>query len=282
MVGRAGRRGMDEAGFAYLRVNPWEVDFSSLRHLLEGRPEQVSSRFATTYATLLNLYRNYGDNLLPFYLKTFHAFQTPPARHREEFASVDRRLSLLKDSGYTEPGAAPNRGNLTHKGAFAATLYGYELLLSELFEEGTLDKLNATDLGVLLLAMVYEPRRGMGPPPKLPRRFGHLMQTSMDLLAGIHKEERRRQVSPLSKQPCFHLAEALERWLQGGNFDKVAEQARADEGELARYFRMTIQMARTLHLASEAGAGLKQKAGDLIQRINRDPVDAEAELRRSL
>ncbi|MDP3767542.1 MAG: DEAD/DEAH box helicase, partial [Dehalococcoidia bacterium] len=63
VAGRAGRRGMDEAGFVYLRINPQHVAYPEVLRLLQGTPEPVHSRFNTTYATLLNLYRRHGRGL---------------------------------------------------------------------------------------------------------------------------------------------------------------------------------------------------------------------------
>jgi len=133
MAGRAGRRGMDPAGFVYLRVNPWEVPFPDLANLIQGKPEQVSSRFSLTYATILNLYRNYEQDLLPFYQKTLHAFQAPQQHQREVFSMVERKLALLQRLGYIQPGQN-RKGRVTAKGEFAVSIYGYELFLSELFD----------------------------------------------------------------------------------------------------------------------------------------------------
>ncbi|MBI3332495.1 MAG: DEAD/DEAH box helicase [Candidatus Omnitrophica bacterium] len=283
MAGRAGRRGMDETGFVYLRVNPWEISFHEMEHLLHGKPEEVSSRFSLTYATLLNLYRHYETDLVPFYQKTLHAFQAPQLHQRETLALVNRKLSLLKELGCLRP------KGLTPKGIFAANLYGYELILSELFEIGFLDQLNLTDLGILLLATVYEPRRGSPfrpgsgqAPAKLPHRIQGMASQVNQVLETIHRQERRFRVGPLSKGPSFQLSMAMERWLGGAAFDKTVALAGLDEGEIIRYFRMTIQLARSLTGTPTASHALKGKAFELLKRINRDPVDAEAELRRSL
>ena len=271
MAGRAGRRGMDEQGFVYLRVNPWDLPFNTLSNLLHGKPEQVSSRFSLTYATLLNLHRSYGQDLLSFYQKTLHAFQAPAAIQREALSLIQRKFSLLQKWGYLN----------TAKGKFAVSIYGYELILSELFAGRVLDELNGTDLGILLLALVYEPRRG-AQPVRLPHRLRGLAEQTQDLVDRIHQEERRLQIRPLTKGPAFGLSQAMERWIAGAAFDKVVEMADVAEGELIRYLRMAIQLCRALHAAPAASPALKEKTHRLLTLINRDPVDAEAELRRSL
>ena len=281
MAGRAGRRGMDETGFVYLRVNPWEINFSDLQRLLQGKPEEVSSRFRLTYATILNLYRHYGRNLLPFYQKTLHAFQAPKFYQKEAMDLIQRKLNLLEKLGYMQPAPPGLPGKLSPKGEFAANIYGYELFLSELYERKMLAELSLVDLGTLLLATVYEPRRG-GPPARLSSHVADLADRANEILEKIHREEKAQRIFPLSKPPAFHLWAALERWIAGTPFLKVVETANVDEGELIRYLRMTVQMCRTLSLMPAAAKNLKEKSLRLLERINRDEVDAEAELRRSL
>jgi superfamily II RNA helicase len=275
MAGRAGRRGMDEEGFVYLRVNPWEIPFHTLTHLLHGKPERVVSRFNSTYATILNLYRAYRLKLLPFYQQTFHAFQSPQADQRETFGLIDRKLSLLKEWRYV------TAEGLTPKGIFASGLYGYELILSELFDSDWLDTLDLTDLGIFLLGMVFEPRRGLF-QVKLPRRVRTLSSQAEEVLKAIRGQERRFRIIPLTKGPAFQLSAAMEMWLGGARFERVVQAMNVDEGELIRYFRMTLQLARSLATDSGASPALKEKSWQLFKKINRDPVDAEAELRRSL
>lgn len=276
MAGRAGRRGMDEKGFVYLRVNPGEISPSQVDHLLHGRSEEVSSRFSLNYATVLNLYRHTGENLLPFYQKTLHAYQSPAHHQREAFSLIQRKLELLRKLGYIGNGRT-----LSTKGEFAVTIYGYELFLSELFEAGLLDSLGHVDLGILLLALVYEPRRGT-PSPRLPHRVRGLAERAIEILDRIHAEERRLRIAPLTKVPAFHLSLGMERWIAGAAFQKVVEMTDAAEGELIRYLRMTVQLVRALAASPAAGPGLKEKSSRLLRLINRDEVDAEAELRRSL
>ena len=280
MAGRAGRRGMDETGFVYLRINPGEISFSQLSNLIQGKPEQVSSRFNLTYATLLNLYRSLEQNLMPFYKKTLHAFQATAVQQREALSLIERKLELLKRLGYIHPPGSVQR--LSAKGNFAVSIYGYELFLSELFELGMLERLGLIDLGMLLLALVYEPRRSGGPPLHLTHHLRDLADPAYQVLEAIHREERKLRISPLTKGPAFHLSAAMERWIAGAAFDRTVETAQAAEGELIRYFRMTVQLCRALAAAPAASKSLKDKAGTLLRRINRDQVDAEAELRRSL
>jgi superfamily II RNA helicase len=272
MAGRAGRRGMDPEGFVYVRVNPEHVSLPELHKLLHGDPEPVHSRFNTAYATLLNLYREHGRRLLALYPRTLYHYQTTGARRQEGLELLQRKLELLTALGYL------TGGGLTRRGEFAAWLYGYELLLTELQFAGHLSALDPLQLALLLAAQVYEPRPTAG-PPKRHRLSQRLQALCQGPLERIHREEHRRRISPRTKSPAFHLSHAVEAWMSRAPFARLSQHTDVDEGELVRYFRMTVQLLRQLGELPGADAGLRANARKAMERINRDVVDAEAQLR---
>lgn len=272
MAGRAGRRGMDPEGFVYVRVNPEHVAAPELQQLLHGDPEPVQSRFNTAYATLINLYRGHGQALLGLFPRTLYHYQTTGTRRQEGLELMQRKLELLTALGYL------TGGGLTQRGEFAAYLYGYELLLTELQFAGHLSALDPLELALLLAAQVYEPRPTAEPPKrhKLSERLAELCQ---DPLNRIHREEHKRRISPRTKSPAFHLSHAVEAWMSRAPFHKLSKYSDVDEGELVRYFRMTVQLLRQLGDLPGVDAGLRANARKARERINRDVVDAEAQLR---
>jgi len=272
MAGRAGRRGMDDAGFVYVRVHPTHVPYPEVVRLLHGTPEPVQSRFNMTYATLLNLHRRYGRGLLDVFPKTLYYFQTSGPRRQAGLELMTRKLDLLTSLGYlTEDG-------LTAKGEFGSWLYGYELLLSELHEAGALHALDPVMLAVLLVAVVYEPRPGRSPhsPHRMSKRLARLCH---DPLQRIHQAERAFRITPRSKAPAFGLSLAMEAWMHKQPFDRLSHRTEVDEGEIVRYFRMTVQLLRQLHEDPASDAQLQTTARRAMERINRDVIDAEAQLR---
>ncbi|MBI4003387.1 MAG: DEAD/DEAH box helicase [Candidatus Omnitrophica bacterium] len=272
MAGRAGRRGMDEAGFVYLRVNPHHVSFSEVQHLLQGEPEPVHSRFNTTYATLLNLFRRHGPALVELFPKTLYYFQTSGARRQAGLDLMQRKLELLRILGYLTP------TTLTPKGEFGAWLYGHELLLTELHTDGRLDDLSVHELALLAAAIVFEPKPKMG-AAKSHRVSKRLASRCAEPLARIHKEEARLRIAPRAKAPAFHLSLAMDAWLQKAAFAKLTRLCEVDEGEIVRYFRMAVQLLRQLAEAPAAEPSLRTAARKALERVNRDVVDAEAQLR---
>ena len=272
MAGRAGRRGMDAEGFVYLRVNPRHVAYPEVLHLLHAAPEPVESRFNTAYATLLNLYRRHGRALLDVFPKTLYYAQTSGARRQQGLDLMQRKLDLLETMGYL------TRTALTPKGEFGAWVYGYELLLTELHARRRLADLDPVALAVLMAAVVYEPRPRTEPPRPhhLSKRLGQLCR---EPLAHIHKEEGRFRIAPKTKAPSFHLTHAMEAWMGGAAFDRITRLCDVDEGEIVRYFRMAVQLLRQLAEAPAADGPLRAAAEQARRRVNRDLIDAEAQLR---
>ena len=272
MAGRAGRRGMDEAGFVYLRINPSTVTYQEVMRVLHSKPEKVESRFNTAYATLLNLYRHHGRQLLKLFPQTFYYFQTQGHRRQAGLGLMERKLDLLEDLGYLD------EQGLAAKGEFAAWLFGYELLLTELHTQAALDALDPPSLAVLLAAAVYEPRPGLRLPKAhaLSRRLEELCQ---EPLGRIHRAEHLFRIHPKSKSPHFQLAAAMEAWFHGAAFSRLSKLCEVDDGEIVRYFRMTVQLLRQLIETPAAATNVHRKAQLALTRINRDVVDAEAQLR---
>jgi len=272
MAGRAGRRGMDDAGFVYLRINPTTVTYPEVMKILHSKPEPVQSRLNAGYATLLNLYRAHGRKLLDLFPQTFYYFQTTGRRQAEGLELMQRKLDLLEELGYLTP------AGLTEKGDFAAWMYGYELLMTELHASRALDELDPPSLAVLLAGIVYEPRPGLT-LPKTHRLAKRLEALCEEPLAKIHRAEHRLQVHPKSKAPHFQLAAATESWFHGAAFAKLTKLCEVDEGEIVRYFRMCVQLLRQLMESPAADPRLHRRAELALTRINRDVVDAEQQLR---
>ena len=272
MAGRAGRRGMDEAGFVYLRINPMHVSLAEVTHLLSGDPEPIQSRFNTTYATLLNLYRRHGPALLELFPKTLYYFQTSGERRHLGLELMQRKLDLLSSMGYL------TATELTPKGEFASWVYGYELLLTELHARERLTSLDPLSLAMLIVAIVYEPKpRAL--PPKPHRLSKQLAKLCAEPLAHIHKEELRCRITPKTKSPSFQLSHAIEAWMSHAPFARLTKLCDVDEGEIVRYFRMSVQLLRQLSESPASDPRLRTMANKALTRINRDVIDAEAQLR---
>lgn len=272
MAGRAGRRGIDTEGFVYCRINLQRINYEEVKRVIFGPPEEVRSQLNTSYATILNLFEKYQDNLFRVYPLSLHYFQSRKQEQKEALRLLDAKLKLLKDWGYIEGNA------LTKKGQFAKSVYGYELILAELYEENILEQLDEFGLGILAAAIVFEPRKNQR-PPTLSKNARRVKQACEELYAEIKRKEQRFRIYPIAKIPYFHLSNCVETWLRGTSFEKTLQCTDTDEGEIVRYFRMSIQILREISEAKVASYILKDKIKETIRVINRDVVDAEKQLR---
>lgn len=272
MAGRAGRRGKDKIGFVYCRINPRLIKPEQVKQIISASPEAVKSQFNSSYATLLNLYERYKDTVIEIYPLTLHHFQSRKHQKKEALRLLQAKLNLLKNSNYIK------ESTLTQKGLFARSIYGYELLLSELYEKGILEELDEFALGILCVAVVFEPRKNQH-ISNLPKTARYLKEICEEVHEIIKTTEIKYRIYPLSKRPYFHLTRATHAWLSGADFSKILRFTDTDEGQIIRFFRMAVQILREIASSNLSSPSLKTKIHRLIHILNRDIVDAERQLR---
>jgi len=272
MAGRAGRRGQDLEGFVYCRINPRRINLEDVKRIIYGKPEEVRSQLNTSYATVLNLYAKYKEDIFKVYPLSLHYFQSRKQEQKEALRLIEAKLKLLKESGYIHNDA------LTQKGQFAKSAYGYELILSELYVQNRLEQLDEFGLGIVAAAVVFEPRKNQH-MPGLSKTSRKLKRICEEIYEEIKHKEQRYRIYPFSKQPYFHLSSSMEAWLRGTNFAKTLQFTDTDEGEVVRYFRMAVQILREVNDAKVSSHILREKIRETMRVINRDIVDAEKQLR---
>lgn len=276
MAGRAGRRGMDEEGFVFLRINPYKVDLASVERVLYGEYEPITSQLNSCYATLLNLYQlKKEEAITSIYPFSFHFYQKDPFQRKQTLELLKRKMSLLKDMKYII------EEDISWKAELASRVYSFELPIGELYEKGILEGLDEGTLFILVSSLVYEPRKGEK-RPKLSKKVRKLKREADRLIKDIHRKERSFRIYPLSKKFYFHISEAARAWIEGTNFYKLDQYCFLDEGEIVRYFRMSIQVLREILSSKAIREDFKKKIRRCIERVNRDVIDAEAQLRQKI
>jgi len=272
MAGRAGRRGMDKEGFVYCRINPRRISYEEVYRTIYGPPEEVRSQLNTSYATILNLYQKHKEELFDIYPLSLHYFQSRKNEQKNALRLIEAKLQLLKDSGYIEEGL------LTPKGEFTKAVYGYELILAELYEAKILEQLDEFGLGIIASAIVFEPRKNQHilTQSKTSRKIKRISEI---IYARIKQNETKHRIFSFSKPPYFHLSSCMEAWLRGTSFDKILKYTDTDEGEIVRYFRMSVQILREISESPAASYIIKERVRETVRVINRDIVDAEKQLR---
>jgi len=273
MAGRAGRRGIDTEGFVYCRINPRRIHPDDAKRIIFSRPEEVRSQLNTSYATILNLYEKYKEDLTRIYPLSLHYFQCHKNEQKEALRLIEAKLKLLKELDCI------HNGELTIKGKFAKTVYGYELILAELFDQEILEHLDEFGLGIITVAIVFEPRKNQRLPTGLSKNCRKIKRTCEEIYDAIKHKEERCKIYPFTKMPYFHLSSGVEAWLRGTNFYRTLQFTDTDEGEVVRYFRMAIQILREINSTNVCSPVLNDRIKETIRVINRDVVDAEKQLR---
>jgi superfamily II RNA helicase len=273
MAGRSGRRGIDKEGFVYSRIDPKAVSWDELKSILKGTPEDIRSRFNASYATILNLYETHGEDLLQIHSLSFHCFQEKADYVARLLEQMQARLDILKQLGYIHD------YRLTEKGHFAKKIHGNELPMAELFGYGVLEDLTQDQLGVLALAAVFSPRPNIN-KPSLSHEIKSLETITTEVVRGIHRFEKKKRLGYLSKPFFYDLSIPLLEWMRSDSLQDIIDRLNIDEGEVIRYFRMSIQVLREM-LETPASEDLKKKINCAIGLINRGVIDAEEQLKKS-
>ncbi|MDP8234178.1 MAG: DEAD/DEAH box helicase [Candidatus Saelkia tenebricola] len=270
MAGRAGRRGIDKEGFVISRLKPYKEDVTAIKRILQGNPEPIKSQFNASYATILNLYHDTGDALLEIYPKTFHYFQFGKRKGSEK-KILEAKLKLLKQLRYIQ------NDKLTMKGQFASNMFGYELIIGELWDKGFFERLSWVELGIIICAIITEVR-GKEYLPKLDKRLKKIKREMWLATHQIQRIEKRFRIFPHTKTIHFQLTDAMHAWLMGKDFNQIIDKVSSDEGEIIRNFRMTNQVLRDMDQKIVTDS-LRSKIHKTTSIINRDIVNAEWQLK---
>jgi len=97
----------------------------------------------------------------------------------------------------------------------------------------------------------------------------------------VHGLERKMDIPDMSKRFNFDLTAPLLSWMRDPSFNRLVSQSDRDEGEIIRYFRMTVQVLREMRDA-RLSAAFNQRLREATGRVNRGFVNAEEQLRLGL
>lgn len=270
MGGRAGRRGIDETGYVY-SFTDLSLQAHSIKSLIRGIPEPVSSRFDLSYAGILNLYEKYGEDIYSIYYRSFKYFLEKRRGEGLKLSGLRKKVKILKELKYLDS------GSVSATGKFAREIHGYELSFGEVFRSDLIKDLYPKDLVYISLALVYEPKRGEQALPE-HGRSKYLYKLTKPLISRIHKYEKVNDIMNMSPNFNFNLSPAAEMWMREEPFLWCVSNSGIDEGDLVRYFRMSIQILRELLNTGLPGKS-RSKIEKAISLMNRDIIDAERELR---
>src|SRR4029079_18665425 len=159
-------------------------------------------------------YGRMGPEIFSAVDRSFAAFQRGGGAETER-AALRKRLAVLEPRSYVQGDA------LASKGRFAAKINAYEIHIAELFWAGVFENLGIEETAIVIVAIVFEARRG-----DLHERFESakitpLKNKAMKRMAEFAKAERACGHDDSQKPLDFGLAAAVQAWMRGCRFEDL-------------------------------------------------------------
>ena len=190
---------------------------------------------------------------------------------RKQIAS---RLKILEELGYIDA------SGLLARGKIASQICGYEIQMTQLFFQGFFEKLSEDELNVLVMAIVCEDRKDWGHYRKLDNKKIRSSLRSADReIDSIRTLEEQYQIDPVTPKLVTKLSTAMLAWSQGCEFETLPQYVNLADGDFVRSFRLVIDLLRQVRRATVGHGVLLDKVDRCLDKINRDVVDAERQLR---
>jgi superfamily II RNA helicase len=249
LAGRAGRRGIDNVGYAIAVIERGQTNLHKLKDMSERDDIPIQSQFRLSINTVLNLVNNHKPKERETILRmNFDYFlkKKESTRQVRIMASFNNKVKTLKKLGYIQG------DNLTDKGLFAAKVYSNEMLITEMFSNDFYKNFTDHEINVLIAAIIYEPRRRDYFTLKgIDNVYRKMMR---------HVSNREFLFKNLNKLHIKRMINVVGGFSKGIPFMDLLEMCSLDEGDLIRLFRRIIDMNRQIQKASGDQ--------DLIERLH--------------
>ncbi len=273
MTGRAGRRGMDNAGFT-LVVPGRYMDLPLVRELLLSEPEPLQSRIGVNFSMVLNLLLSHDPTGVQELLGcSFSAFHVNPKRAEKvkRFLQTNFRkhLSLLQELNYIDEQGAP-----THDGRWAARLrLDHPLLIAQLIREREFSELNPKQLAALMAPFVMDKDKEIVISRELWQRTNPLWKRFRNMLQKL-KPFAELLIARGFDVPniMFWPAAAVFLWAEEVEWSELIENVDADEGDLAMLILRTADHLRQLLSLEKEEPKLAATAAKALNSLMRAPL----------
>lgn len=275
MTGRAGRRGMDNIGFALLIPDKF-MDVRLMAKLLHSPPDDVVSQIKINFSMVLNLLHSHTPVQIEDLLKKSFAnyainqarqkVGNPPS-HKHLWQDFLRHLNYLKDAGYV---TADNE--LTADGRWAAQLrVDQPLLIAEGFRRGILPQNEPEILAGIIASFVNERETDdyitkNWIPDSLAKSFSKVTRGLKPFAAKM--KQRGFEVRSLQLRPAATLC----AWARGQPWESVMKNAEIGEGDLAMLILRTTDNLRHIRNLKDVFPEVAATAGKGIEMVLREPV----------
>ncbi len=186
---------------------------------------------------------------------------------------IAAKLKVLKELGYIEG------QTLLPRGKIASHIYGYELQLTQLLFRDFFERLTENEINCMMVAIVSEPRKDTYYKRLKNQRLLDTLSAVADEILSLQHLERKHNIAETVPMLEPQLCSAMLAWSSGCDFDTLEKYADMDPGDFVRTFRLVIDQLRQILRAMDGHTALIDKLKRCIDKINRDVVDAERQLR---
>jgi len=275
MTGRAGRRGMDNIGFA-LSIPDKFMDVRLIGQLLDSPPSAVTSQIKINFSMALNLLLSHSPPQIEGLLqKSFanYLLKQPGSRNgafdseKHLWQDFLRHLNFLKAAGYVSAA-----DELTAQGRWASQLrVDQPLLIAEGFRREIFPRSDPVILAGIIASFVNEREVDDRIHPKLmPESLVKAFdKVSQGLKPFARKMQRQNfEVRPLQLRPAATVC----AWAQGQSWEKVLRIAEIEEGNLAMLILRTADNLRHIRNLKDVFPEAAATAAKCIELILREPV----------
>jgi len=268
LTGRAGRRGIDIVGHAFVLWNQ-ATTFGLVARTAVAPPPDLLSSFHPTYNLAVNLVRRWSRGEAHSLLESSYGQWQAPAGSESLVVQLDRRLAILDDRGFLDG------WQLTEEGlALAGIYHESDLLVAEVLRAGVLDGLEPAHLAGVASALTFEARRA-GDEPSAPRQavVVERLASVERLAAGLRSDERRVGLRR-TRRPDGGLARSVIAWASGGTLDTVLRDAEVAPGDFVRNVRQIVDLVRQIGQVAQVPA-TRANADLAVALLRRGVVGAD-------
>ncbi len=280
MTGRAGRRGMDNIGFAIVLPGKF-MDLKYSAKMLHAPAQDIESQIRINFSMVLNLLLSHDPKQIQILLKkSFASFMVAMGKKGKnarkiygsdmEYLSDDflAHLDFLKDHGFVD-----ENGILTNDGEWASRLrIDSPLMVAHCLRNGLLPENDPVLLAAVMASFVNEKEfdndriAGNIVFKKLSKSFLKLRKG----LKPFAEELIRKDFH--APQLYIQPAAIIFFWAGDTPWDIVVQQSPFAEGDLARLILRTAENLRQLANLTETFPLIAETARESIDLLLREPV----------
>ena len=237
-TGRAGRRGIDEAGWAVALWSP-DCTFDEMAEMASSRSFELRSAFRPTYNMVAGLLAHMpAEEVRNLMSSSFAQHQADAASSQSSLSQqFDSVASVLRERGHLDGWTLTASGSLVSR-----IFHEADLAVAEALHTGLLDGLSPPELASVLSAFTYE-HRSPGPRPEVwipsGTAYRRLRRIGADL-DDLHRTEQRFGLNPTRPLETGFTA-AAHRWASGESFEALLDEG-FSAGDFVRNVKQLIDL----------------------------------------